>query len=524
MSVQLCLTFRFLRPYYHGAGDGDMPEWPPSPLRMFQSLVAAAAARWNERDHPTTADAALRWLEEQPAPSIVAGDATTATAPYRMYVPNNAADLVAAAWSRGNNEASVAEHRTEKDVQPMHLTDEAVHFLYSLASDDCPHFAVLRDAAQSVTHLGWGTDVVVGTAELLTDVQVAALTQDRWEPTSAGAGTARRAPVSGSLSALVSRHHAFLGRISPEGFRPVPPLTSFQNVNYRRDIDPPPRPIAAFQFLQPDGSQMRPFNTTSRTCSVAGMLRHVTGLAATEAQWAEDRISRVVFGHAASRAQNAARCVDPEAELSDDIPRQLPEDCVGTDRLAYLPLPSLEYRGKGVVVGSIRRALVTTFGSGCRDEVRWTQRSLSGRDLIDEHSGDPAALLSLVAANDKMVQRYTRSSTVWASVTPVILPGRDDRHQRKAEKLLRKAIRQAGFSATLAEHAELEWRDVCYWPGGDLAKRFFVPEHLRSYPRFHVRIVWKKSCDKDVAVSGPICLGGGRYYGMGLFAAMDSRY
>jgi CRISPR-associated protein Csb2 len=37
------LTFTFVGPYAHGVdGRGD-PEWPPSPLRAFQALVAAAA-------------------------------------------------------------------------------------------------------------------------------------------------------------------------------------------------------------------------------------------------------------------------------------------------------------------------------------------------------------------------------------------------------------------------------------------------------------------------------------------------
>ena len=46
----LCISIRFLQSMCHARGDLEQPEWPPSPLRVFQSLVAAAAARWNERE------------------------------------------------------------------------------------------------------------------------------------------------------------------------------------------------------------------------------------------------------------------------------------------------------------------------------------------------------------------------------------------------------------------------------------------------------------------------------------------
>ena len=49
MNSFLCITIRFLQPYAHGRGEEGEPEWPPSPLRVLQALVAAGAGRWNER-------------------------------------------------------------------------------------------------------------------------------------------------------------------------------------------------------------------------------------------------------------------------------------------------------------------------------------------------------------------------------------------------------------------------------------------------------------------------------------------
>ncbi|MBX9622589.1 MAG: type I-U CRISPR-associated protein Cas5/Cas6, partial [Gemmataceae bacterium] len=46
MGSSFCVSVTFLDPAFHGRGDGGEPEWPPSPLRLFQAVVAAAAARW----------------------------------------------------------------------------------------------------------------------------------------------------------------------------------------------------------------------------------------------------------------------------------------------------------------------------------------------------------------------------------------------------------------------------------------------------------------------------------------------
>ena len=79
MPSSFCISIRFLQAMCHGRGDLEEPEWPPSPLRVFQSLVAAAAARWNEREHIGHAEASLRWLERQSPPLIVATHGVPAT-------------------------------------------------------------------------------------------------------------------------------------------------------------------------------------------------------------------------------------------------------------------------------------------------------------------------------------------------------------------------------------------------------------------------------------------------------------
>src|ERR1700752_1432178 len=102
MPTHFCLTVRFLQPYSHGRGDGGEPEWPPSPLRVYQALVAAAAARWNQRTKLEYAVPALEWLLHQPAPDVVAAVGIPSDVKYRTFVPDNTGDLAAGTWSRGD--------------------------------------------------------------------------------------------------------------------------------------------------------------------------------------------------------------------------------------------------------------------------------------------------------------------------------------------------------------------------------------------------------------------------------------
>ena len=418
-----------------------------------------------------------------------------------------------------------------KVVHPTHLLDgDTIHYLWSLPdpvfSEDSAHADTLTKVANHVVALGWGIDMAVGHAALLSDEQVKALSGELWIPGREGVKDGLRVPTSGTLNALIDRHERFLKRVRPNGtFDPTPPLpeSACRRVEYRRATDPPKRPVAAFSLLKTDASGFQPFDTVRTGLTLAGMMRHAVTCATRRAGWPESKIAAFVLGHG-------------EPIHGNHIP-------VGSRRFAYLPLPSIEGRGEGKarVVGSVRRLMLTAFSDDCDDKIAWAQRALSGRDLIDEDSGQSAALLSLLPGNEKMVRCYVEPADTWATVTPVVLPGYDDpaHYRRRLKKgvsvdeqkrllehlndrvdgLLRNAIVQAGFSRELAEHAELEWRKVGFWAGTDLADRYGVPDHLKRFPRLHVRLRWKDSQDRPIAVPGPVCLGGGRFYGVGLFAA-----
>ena len=64
------VSVRFLGDRYHGLADnGETPEWPPSPFRLFQALTAGNA---RGSDLPTRVTEALKWLEGLDPPLIFA--------------------------------------------------------------------------------------------------------------------------------------------------------------------------------------------------------------------------------------------------------------------------------------------------------------------------------------------------------------------------------------------------------------------------------------------------------------------
>ena len=192
------------------------------------------------------------------------------------------------------------------------------------------------------------------------------------------------------------------------------------------------------------------------------------------------------------------------------------------------------------MIGAIRRVIVSSFDDGSAAEIEWARRALSGQDLLDHRSGRSVALMSLIP-EDAVIRRYTASSATWMTVTPLVLPGYDDpRHYRRrlggavgaeeqasllerlnhrVDGLLRKAIVQAGIQEILAAHADIRWRAVGFWPGTERADAYGIPDHLKKFPRYHVSLTWRTDQGEPLRLRGPFCIGAGRYYGLGLFAA-----
>lgn len=492
MTSYFCISVRFLQPYSHGRNENGEPEWPPSPLRAFQAVVAASAGRWNERRRINHTLAALQWLEVLPLPDIVAAVGVASDVKCQFYVPDNTADLLVPAWIRGDFTKQVK--RTEKVVCPTHLTGDAVHYLYPLPNGHCPHLDMLTSAARSITHLGWGVDMVVGDASIMSGDQAAALDGQRWQPTPVG-GTPLRVPTEGTLDDLRRKHEAFLNRLSSNGFRPVPPLKVFRVRGYRRNDEPAQRPYRVFELRKIDGHRFR--YSHRKLIHITGMARHLaiktmkdyppTGVGS---EWIESYIA----GHTAEGAQEHRQ-------------------------LSYLPLPSVGHQHADP---GVRRIMIA---APLGDDVwlDYVARHLAGRllePLRGDEFADSDAPLLVPVRHDNVARFYTQPANAWASVTPVILPGHDDHKPKKTRKLIEKALAQCGIE----QLCEFEWSPFSRFPKSLSAHKYdkdkkptgyIRPDHLLTQTAVHLKLRFKDG----LKVPGPIAIGAGRHCGLGLFAA-----
>jgi len=314
------------------------------------------------------------------------------------------------------------------------------------------------------------------------------------------------------------KHQAFLNRLGPDGFRPVPPLSCFSVVHYHSptvaNLAPITRPFVAFEIHRtiedqerPEyrgRSRFRPFHHVRDVARVAGMLRHAAGAAARQLAWSEERIASAIDGHGTGKNGQGT---------SDE-------------RLQFLPVPSLTPVG----VSGIRRALVVAPPGFDLSQLR---RHLHGRELTNERTQKPIAMLSFIPNSDKGLSGFTATATTWRTVTPVILPGYDDpdhlrrklsrkvsadqqkqllaRLDTRVLDLLCKAMRHAGLAAETIEQTVIDYRAAGFLPHTALAGDYELPP--LTYPRYHVSLRFPHP------VAGPLALGAGRYRGMGLFAA-----
>jgi len=530
MPTFLRICVRFLLDEFDGRGDGGEPEWPPSPLRLFQTLINSAG-----RLGMATYAPALEHLENLPPPTIVASKPTVIQPRYgfKTFVPNNVGDLVAKSWV-GGRDNDIANYRAAKEVRPTRLPENAlVAYSWETNGELPPHFSdQIRQLARAVSAFGWGVNMVVADAVVVEsgDATETSGEAEKWFPSEDGA-TSLRIPISGTLAALEERHQAFLTRLptAPDGsqfFRPVPALEHFRVLTYRRETDPVRSPFAIFALRQLDDSGFRSFDPVRRGLNVAAMLRHVVGGAdiARSLGWSSAQIARLVHGHAAEES-----ATPPDA------------------RLRLLPLPSIESRGEGKarVVGPIRRVLVALHGTFSREEFRRLAQHLDGLELIDEKYATPTALLSRLPDSDPLThENYLKPSSTWATVTPVVLPGYDDPRKlrqrlnqsaglspaekntivakldQRIDQLLRKTLRQSGYTDAITRNAAIEWRGSGYLPGTDLASRYMTGDQHRRFRKLHVRIQFRDKHGQPLPIPGPVCLGGGRFSGTGLFAAL----
>jgi CRISPR-associated protein Csb2 len=516
MICALLITVRFHDGRYHGAGD-----WPPSPARLYQALVSAAALPGlNEEKR-----AALRWLERLDAPVIAAPIARDGQN-VNLYVPNNDLD------AKGGDIRHIAEIRSAiKRIRPR-LFNASVPLLYiwRFDGDGEKHAGCICDIANGLYQLGRGVDMAWATAEIVDEAQVEDELSDYpgviYRPSMAGNDLVLNSPKVGSLSELEARHKDNARR--------------FRRVKFGRST--------RTEFAQAPKPYFRPVAYNSPVTQLLFELRRTTESGTPFAPWPLTKAAALIQWIRGEVDDTGVPISGAAKKLWDALPARQGEvvrvfigrNAKGADkkqRIRIVPLPSI---GHPHADRGIRRILVEV-PPDCpirHDDIVW---AFSGFEVIasevDHETGEIlSSPVELVQASDhSMLSHFgigkDKSSCVWCSVTPLALPETAARRRIPPER--RREEAKGGKERQEEQHrACYEVRQALRHIGIreqaiaiSVQREPFVAKGERVEPfaagtRFSKHQLWHVMIEFAFPVAGPLVLGDGRYVGLGVMAVL----
>jgi CRISPR-associated protein Csb2 len=499
---ELLVSVHFYDGRYHGSG-----EWPPSPARLFQALVAGAGRGENLSQLEV---AAFEWLESLDAPAIAAPSAFVGQS-FRNFVPNNDLDAV------GGNPARIGEIRAAKIIRPRTF-DAAVPLLYAWtfepSADAERHARAICEIADNLYQLGRGVDMAWATGEVAEDREAESRLCGNegmlWRPNESGDGAMLSCPRPGSLASLTERFAAMRRRFRTVGtgkktsqLFAQAPKPDFRQVPYNS-----PSVFLLFEIRSADGFSPQPLE---RIVALAEKIRDLAVKRLKASAWRRD---------------------DPKREtLADKI--FIGRDSQEADkarRIRVAPLPSI---GHAQTERSIRRVLVTV-PPDCpiaTNDIAWAFSSLvlDADPETGEVRDDAAELVT--AGDDTMLAHYgvEKPARLWCTATPAALPERAARRridparireeakggaerareQTAAEWAVQQALRHAGIGACV-ETIRVQREP---FEGKGLRAEAFA-----KGTRFIKERLWHVEVGFSGPITGPLLIGDGRYLGLGLMA------
>lgn len=500
MSTHLCITVQWIGDQFHGFTDDKRgPEWPPSPLRLFQALVSGAY------QHGVYAKllSALKWLERQAPPDILAERNPSQGKGYDHFVPDN---------------DYLLQHKKPivRIFKPVLLAGRPnVHFVWGCRETDHPPFHEVEELCSTLSNLGCGVDQAFAFAHLASITEVnndlCDSSQFRHCPihiSSSSRGTLRT-PKAGTLDELnrIFQLNRAAAMIHTERRKKRWP-TVIDRFVYSGLSESPYRPRIVFKLV--DANDDTVTYPQAKLMHIAGMVRHLAIKAMTrnpprdlhgrdKAEWVEAYVS----GHQA------------QADKEADAPHS---------QFSYIPLQSI---GTLHTDPGVRRVMIVApLGDEAWLEHLASQIEDMPLQPLHNTTLPPGTRLERIddQRKDGVRDAYLQDSATWASVTPVILPGHNDHKPAKTLKLIQKALAQSGVD----QPCEFEWSAHASFRKSLSAHKYVVcdgikrpagylrPGHLLNQAAVHLQLKFQQP------VPGPIAIGAGRHCGFGLFAAVES--
>ncbi len=448
--------------------DKERAEWPPHPDRIFSALVCS----WAENGADEAGRAALAWLEALDPPALDASAASLRDV-CTVYVPPNDR-------SDGRRELGLAP-KLQPRLFPAVVPDEPrVRLWWEAPEEDVAlHLPALGRIARQVGYLGHSASLVS-----MRFVREARAPAPRFVPHRDGR-VRLRVPYPGRLDELTSGFAAGAER----GFRPEPAPA----VRYR-DL---------WREGEPESFRESPYGrnwivlagTDRRAPALEAFARVAEAMRGALLAHAEDPIPPALSGHEGNGpARKPHLAILPLANVGFDW---------SDGRLFGLAL--VLPREHDPLADRIRIQLEQAVARFLEAGGTLTL----GRFGTWRLAHDPAPELASLRPG-----RYLRAARRFASVTPILLP----RHMKarrgdRAEEQIAVACRQQG----LGEPALIEAGPHPFLRGTSYASKrlWSLSPRLETRSLTHARITFEEP------LRGPLLLGAGRHFGLGLMLPLD---
>ena len=475
------LAHRAAAAEYHGAARGDTFEWPPHPARFFAALVAA----WGGDDgspESKAEESALEWLEALPPPVVVAcGIKRLHIAAPLLYTPTNdrlaktstprdalevvelrsrkARVIPSARFSRPDDDDAAATNAASRD--------RFVRFEWR-APDPGEHRPALERLFSRTSYVGHSSSMT----RVAFAAGDAADRRKRFAPDDDG-DLGLRVPFAGFLARLQKTHNS--PGMPPISGGPAPTIW------YRRE---------------------------SKKQTLSGELRAGFSLVLR----ADDLPPLKKFYAFAKALHNALIAAADEGDKEFIAGRAAQADGAPPPKLAILPLPNVGHpQADGRLLG-----VAFVCAESARDHWSAAQTAINRALLAGDFRFDGRAMRFEIPREYRRAldlrRHWGRESRRFATVTPMISdcwPKGDISNVKGAMRSIEKIVKGAVVKSA-------HMRRQSAGAGAPPSFAFDMTPHKQKRPWFHLAF------ELDKPARGPIVLGSGRYFGMGLCLPTDS--